>query len=568
MARTAKRKQQAGQRSAKQTPVAKVYRTAIYARLSREDNLKDSDSIENQINIIQSYISDRPYLSLEDTFIDNGFTGTDFDRPEWQRLMDAIRNSSIDCIIVKDLSRLGRNYIESGELIEKIFPFFKIRFIAISEGIDTETMQANEQLSLSLSNIINDYYAKDISKKVSSAIRTKMENGEYLGSYEKYGYLKSPENKHKLVVNPDTAPIVQMIYQWRSQGMSYMGINKKLNDMGIPSPSQYRANRGVVTNNNQKSRTILWNKHIVTEILKDITYLGHLAQRKDTQCLYAGIPPRHVAEQDWIVVCNTHEPIISQELFDKVQKINADAVTKSKANYGKYDYLPKAQNIYGKKFVCADCGATIKLVRSFSTKKDKVYFTFKCPTRIEHGTKVCAARRITKAEMDEAVLCSIKAQFDLFLDMEQTLNRLLAMKKAQIKQSGAVNEAKELRKKLEQKKTLFAGLYRDLREGLLDEEDYVQTREIILDEIKHLETQLTEVESTQGQYEEQCAGAKKWSHLAERYYNAKEVTSEMVDALIESIQFRSDSSLNITFKHQDSFKEVMQTIKVLRKEVA
>lgn len=165
--------------------------------------------------------------------------------------MEAVQTKEIDCIVVKDLSRLGRNYIETGEFLEKICPFFGIRFIAINDGFDTDTVEASGQLSVSLSNIINDYYAKDISRKVSSALRSKMENGDFIGAWEKYGYIKDPNNKNQLIINPETAPVVKQIFLWRSEGMSYMGINKKLNDSGILSPGQYKANRGIVTNNNQ-----------------------------------------------------------------------------------------------------------------------------------------------------------------------------------------------------------------------------------------------------------------------------------------------------------------------------
>lgn len=568
MARVANRRQKAAAQPIHQEEVTKVYETAIYVRLSREDNLNNSDSIENQTALLENYIASRPYFRLVEVFSDNGYTGTDFDRPEWQRLMTAVQQRKINCIIVKDLSRLGRNYIETGEFLEKICPFFGLRFIAVNDNFDTDMVGSNDQLSVSLSNIINDYYAKDISRKVSSALRDKMESGDYIGSWEKYGYMKSPENKNKLIVNPETAPVVRQIYQWRSEGMSYMGINKKLNDMGIPSPGQYKADRGIVTNNNQKSRRILWNKHMVTDILRDITYLGHLAQRKSVQCLYGGIPFHRTAEHDWIITRNTHEPIIEEELFDEVQKINSKAAEMQKANSGKYDHLPKAVNIYRKKFTCADCGSVIKLVRSFSTKKDKVYFTFKCPTYVEHGVRACNAKKMRKADLDEAVLNSIKAQFDLFIDCRQTLDKLLSMKKAQLKKSGQADEAKALRKKIEQKKSLFSGLYRDLREGFLDENDYAQTREVIMAEIAQLEKQLTEAESTKVQYQEQVSSAKKWDTLVKKYYEAAEITTELVDAMIESIQMNEDSSLNIQFKHMDAFQAVLHTIETLRKEVA
>ena len=568
MARVAKRRERQDVQLQKAESGIKVYQTAIYARLSREDNLSNSDSIENQIALLERYIDARPYLQLADIFADNGFTGTDFERPEWQRLMEAVQQRKINCIIVKDLSRLGRNYIETGEFLEKICPFFGIRFIAVNDNFDTDTAEANGQLSVSLSNIINDYYAKDISRKVTSALRSKMEKGEYIGSWEKYGYVKSPENKNQLIVNPETAPVVRMIYQWRSEGMSYMGINKRLNDMGIPSPGQYKADRGIVTNNNQKPRKILWNKHMVTDILKDITYLGHLAQRKTTQCLYAGIPFSRTEEQDWILVENTHEAIIEPELFEKVQEINKKAAAAQKANRGKYDHLPKAKNIYGKKFTCADCGSVMKLVRSFSTNKDKVYFTFKCPAHEEHGARACTAKRMRKADVDEAVLSSIKAQFELFLDCREALDSLLKAKKKQVKKAGKSDQAKELKKQLEKKKSVFSGLYRDLREGLIDDQDYAQTREILMEDISRLEKQLAELKSAKAEYEEPLQEAKIWETLIEKYAHAEEISEELADAMIESMRMNGDNSLSIQFKYMDSFQAILDTVKILRKEVA
>lgn len=568
MARPAKRRQQAEVKAVQHEVPSEIYKAAIYTRLYREDNLDQSDSIENQIALLEDYISGRPYLHKVGVYIDNGFTGTNFDRPEWQRLMEDVKTGTINCIVVRDLSRLGRNYIETGDFLEKICPFLGIRFIAVNDNFDTETVEANGALSVSLSNIINDYYAKDISRKVSSALKSKMENGDYIGKWEKYGYLKSPDNKNQLIVNPETAPIVQLIFQWRSEGMSYMGINKKLNDMGIPSPGQYKANRGIVTNNNQKPRTILWNKHMVTEILNDMVYLGHLAQRKGTQCLYAGVPYTRTDETDWIIVEHTHEAIIEQDLFDKVQQINAAASAKAKANSGKYDHLPKAVNIYGKKFTCADCGAVMKLVRSFSTKKDKVYFTFKCPTYAEHGTRACNAKKMRKADLDDVVLTAIKKQLEVFLDMQEVLHQLLSVKKAMNRQSGHIDECKSLRAKIEHKKALFSGMYRDLREGLLSQEDYAQTREVLLKEITQLEKQLGELEATLNQNAEHIRGEKKWAALAKKYYDAQEITAEMVDAMILSMKMNEDSSLDIKFNYMDEFKAIMDKVETLRKEVA
>ena len=347
-----------------------------------------------------------------------------------------------------------------------------------------------------------------------------------------------------------------------------MGINKRLNDAGIPSPGQYKLSQGIETNNNKKKRTILWNKHMVTEILKNIVYIGHLAQKKGSQCLYGGIPYHITSEDEWIVVKNTHEPLISVELFEKVQQVNNAAVERQKANAGKYDHLPKAKNIYGKKFTCAGCGSIMKLHRSFSTKKDKVYFTFKCPTYAEHGSRGCSDIKMRKADLDEAVFKFIKAQMEVFIDMENALRRLLAIKKAKLKQGNTQQEAKALRQKLAHKKSILSSMYVDLKEGLLSQEDYGQHREIITEDIKALEIKLSELEAAKNETEDQLTGEMKWKFMIQRFYDATEMTAEMADAFIETMKLHEDGSLEIKLSYMDEFVALTKTCERLRKEVA
>lgn len=546
----------------------RIWKTALYVRLSVEDNGKDSDSVENQTALLEEYVATHTYLKKVAQFVDNGYTGTDFLRPEFNRMMEAVQAEMVDCIIVKDLSRLGRNYIETSQFIEKICPFYNLRFIAINDNYDTATVTSEGQLSANLQNIINDYYAKDISRKVTSALQAKMERGDYIGNYAPHGYRKDPENKNHLLVDPETAPVIRQIFEWRAEGVSYMGINKRLNDAGIPSPGQYKLSQGIETNNNKKKRTILWNKHMVTEILKNIVYIGHLAQKKVSQCLYGGIPYHITSEDEWIVVKNTHEPLISEELFEKVQQVNNAAVERQKANAGKYDHLPKAKNIYGKKFTCAGCGSIMKLHRSFSTKKDKVYFTFKCPTYAEHGSRGCSDIKMRKADLDEAVFKFIKAQMEVFIDMENALRRLLAIKKAKLKQGNTQQEAKALRQKLAHKKSILSSMYVDLKEGLLSQEDYGQHREIITEDIKALEIKLSELEAAKNETEDQLTGEMKWKFMIQRFYDATEMTAEMADAFIETMKLHEDGSLEIKLSYMDEFVALTKTCERLRKEVA
>ena len=545
---------------------SRTWRTALYARLSVEDNGKEADSIENQIALLESYISGCPDLSRVELFADNGYTGTNFHRPEFNRMMEAVQSGVIDCIVVKDLSRLGRNYIETSQFIEKICPFYGLRFIAVNDGFDTATVTDTAQMSMALSNIVNDYYAKDISRKVTSALQTKMERGDYIGNYAPHGYCKDPENKNHLVIDPETAPVIRQIFQWRAEGVSYMEINRRLNEAGIPSPGQYRLEHGIETNNNRKGRSVLWNKHMVTEILKNIVYIGHLAQKKGSQCLYAGIPYHITGEDEWIVVEHTHEPIISKELFEAVQKINRESAERSRANSGKYAYLPREKNIFGKKLTCAECGAVMKLHRSFSTKRDKAYFTFKCPTYAEHGSKGCSDVKKRKADLDVTVFSFIKAQMAVFIDMEHTLQSLLAAKTGSVEQGRTRSKRRLLQQKLENKKSILSGLYVDYKEGLLSRQDYLFTRERIDSAIHEIEAELAEQESskTRGL----LTGEMKWKHMVQKYQNATELSQEMVEAFVETIKLHKDGSLEIKLNYMDEFAALIDACEQIQKESA
>ena len=347
-----------------------------------------------------------------------------------------------------------------------------------------------------------------------------------------------------------------------------MGINKKLNEMGISSPGQYKADRGIVTNNNQKKRTILWNKHIVTDILADITYLGHLAQRKTTQCLYAGVQYSRVGEEDWVVVHNTHEPIISQEVFDKVQELNRAAAERSKANSGKYDHLPKEKNIYGAKLVCANCGKRMKLLRSFSTKKDKVYFSFACPTHDEHGDIGCTCKRKKKADLDEAVFNAIRTQMNVFMDSASIIRSLLAQKQAINKGTARKKNKASLNAKIKNLRSSISTLYIDMKDGLLTGEEYLMQKEKYQAQIAELEHTLSELTRDEAETEEQLIGSKNWAAIVAEYSEATELTEGMLTACVELIKLHTDGSLEITFNYMQEFKELLETTERLRKEVA
>lgn len=553
--------------SMEETP-SHVWRAALYVRLSVEDNGRDADSIENQITFLESYVAGCPHLAKAELFADNGYTGTNFHRPAFHRMMESVQSGRIDCIVVKDLSRLGRNYIETSQFIEKICPLYGLRFIAVNDEFDTESVRNETQLSMALSNIIYDYYAKDISRKVISALQTKMERGGYIGNYAPYGYRKDTNNKNHLVIDPETAPVIRQIFQWRAEGVSYMGINRRLNEAGILSPSQYRFEQGIKTNNNCKERPILWNRHVVTEILKSVVYIGHLVQRRGSQCLYAGIPYHMTGEDEWITAENTHEPIISLELFEAVQKINKESTERARANSGKYTRLPKGKNVFGRKLTCAECGAVMKLHRSFSTKRDKAYFTFKCPTYAEHGAKGCFDIKMRKADLDAAVFSYIKAQMAVFVDAAHPLQSLPAVDDRRFEQSHAQSKRRSLRQKLENKKVILSGLYVDYKEGLLSRQDYLSTRERIDTDIHAIEADLAKQETADSKTRGLLLGQSKWHGMVRKFQTAGELSPEMVDAFIETIRLHKDGSLEIKLTYMDEFSVLMDACEQAREESA
>lgn len=550
-----------------------VFRTALYVRLSVEDNGKvDADSIENQELLLRNYLAERPYLELKEVYADNGYTGTDFERPAFHRMIEDVRKGRIDCILVKDFSRLGRNYVETGEYLERIFPFLGIRFISVSDDYDSSSANAGEKLAATLKNLINDMYAKDISKKICSTMKNKRLRGDYIGNYAPYGYLKDENNRSRLVIDHEIAPIVVEIFELRAKGIGFETICRMLNEKGYPSPGRLRYERGIITNNNKKGSELPWNRHVLKDLLVNVVYIGNLAQGRSSQCLYKGEKYHWTKEADWDVVEGTHEPIISMELWNKVQEINTKASSDVKKSFGRYAHLPKRPNPYGSVLRCADCGRVMKYVRSYTRpRKDGVvtdYYNYKCPTNIELGDTACSKKSIRADDLDKIVLSVIRKQMDLFLDTQKTLLGLIALEKEKAKHGVPANRVKELQDKLDQKKKLFSRLYIDFKDGILTQQEYLLARDVYQKEIAAYESELQELQAIKTKTKVTETGARKWNRLISRYYKTKTVTEEMVEAMVDEIRVNTDGSLDIRFKYMPEFEEMFKECERIRKEVA
>lgn len=265
-----------------------MYKTAGYVRLSVEDSGRPgADTIEGQKALLTGYIENQPDMELYGLFCDNGRSGTDFARPEFEKLMDAVRSGKVDCIVVKDLSRFGRNYKETGNYLERIFPFLGIRFVAVNDVFDTQTAERSaDGYIVPLKNLINEVYSKDISKKSGSALETKQRNGDFIGAWAPYGYSKDPDNKSRLVINEEVAPTVRQIFAWRADGVSIVQIARRLNDAGILSPSAYLYETGEVKT--EKYKGVLWHTQILKSLLSHPAYCGHMVQGRKKQSFYEG----------------------------------------------------------------------------------------------------------------------------------------------------------------------------------------------------------------------------------------------------------------------------------------
>ena len=294
-----------------------VFNTAIYARLSLEDGgKKGADTLDAQIELVRHFITQRPYLRLRAVFTDNGETGMNFDRPGFAAMMEEVKQGRINCIVVKDLSRLGRNYIDTGNYLETIFPLLKTRFIAVNDNYDNADFISRDNLVVSLKNLINDVYSKDISRKVKAAMAVKQRRGDFLGSNAAYGYLRRADDNRKLVVNPETAPTVRDIFAKRLAGESYAGIARDLNNAGTPSPARYLYLNGLVRHN--KFANCLWDPTTVKGILKNPVYIGCMALGKKQSRTALGLPQLYVSPDKWLITPDAHEAIIDKKTFDAV----------------------------------------------------------------------------------------------------------------------------------------------------------------------------------------------------------------------------------------------------------
>lgn len=464
----------------------KKFSVAVYLRLSREDGDKtESDSIANQRLLIENYLSDKPSLQFFREYVDDGYTGSNFERPGFIKMMEDVKRQKVNCIIVKDLSRFGRNYIEVGRYIEKKFPAMGIRFIAINDQYDNAKESGDaEQIIVPFKNLINDAYCRDISIKVRSQLDVKRKNGKFIGSFAAYGYLKDPKDKNHLIVDEYAAEIVQLIFNLKLDGFSALAIAEELNKMGILPPMEYKRMLGYNYNSGfRTSTTPSWGAKSVIRILENELYTGVMVQGKNQKINYKVKKSRAVSSEQWIRVQDTHEAIIPRTYFDRVQEImRLDTRT-----------APSEKNVYPLSGLvrCGDCEQN--MVRRSTAKKNKVYYYLHCSSY--RNGEGCTSHIISEEKLMCAVITFVKTQLALLLEADKILQHITELPKEQYGVKALNTQIGELNREIERYCDLKERLYQDMVAEVIDKEEYAEYNQrfsLKMEETKKAKTALEE----------------------------------------------------------------------------
>lgn len=540
-----------------ETPVqtSNYFSTAIYVRLSIENSGKDDDgdSIANQISFCKAYLAEHTDLKLYDIYEDNGEKGTNFDRPEFKRMMDDIRGGKVKCVLVKDLSRFGRDYIEAGEYLEKIFPFMGIRFISITDGYDSLTCDdAEGALLIPLKNMINDVYAKDISRKIITSFRARQEKGEFLPAFAPYGYVKSKEVAYRYEVDQETAPYVRMIFEWKAEGVSHNEICKRLNDMGAVTPARRKVDLGIWRA--EKYKHTVWHGRTIIDIMKNPTYTGCIVYGRIPKSLYEGIKMHRAPEEEWRYVPDAHEPIVSQELFDKVQKMFADRAEKFKAKMDENAPLRElVTNHFKGKIYCGDCGKRMRFVKPTDKRYpiDQKHAVYVCGGYLDSGYSRCSRHSIRYPVVADAVLAAINIQLELALKQEQLIRQMRGSVKEKNlidKYVGQINYLSQELKKINSKRE---SLFENFAEGILDEAEYQFAKKKYDDEAAETEKRLTAEKAKKVQLDDILSLSNEWLEAIHKAENITEIDVGLVKHLVSSVKIFEDNRVEVELNFGD-----------------
>lgn len=538
--------------------IDQTFKVAIYLRLSKEDDdlscssgaKSESNSISNQRKLIYDFMKLHPELELYDEYKDDGKSGSNFDRAEFQRMMKDIEAGKVNCVVVKDQSRFGRDYIDVGKYKEKIFPKLGVRFITINEGYDSLSATSSDDLAFTINSFVYDFYIRDISTKIRTNLTAKKQNGEYAGAFVAYGYVKDSNDNSKLVVDQFAADVVRDIFRWKIEGLSPQNIAVRLNELGIPSPAEYKKLSGSNYKTSfQTSSKAVWSHVSVRRILKNEIYLGVMIQGKRTTPNYKTKTVVTKAESEWLRVEGTHEAIISVRDFELVQELLRDD-THCRAG-------DVTVPVYAGRIYCGDCGATA--VRKTVSYAGKRYVYYVCNAN-KHDKTVCSRHSIREDILGQVIYQTVRHQIDLLLDVDKALRQFenLSWEKHKLKQLDASIEIQE--EVVRKNNTLRLGIYEDLRAGLLDRSEYESLKKELAERIAEATAAIEKLNKEKREILDGVSKQQSWIEQFRQYENVTELTRPMVIHLIERINIFEDSNIEIVFRHRNQIEEILRFI--------
>ena len=552
MART---KNRGYQQTLAPTYTARLWKMGGYIRLSREDlqkinrGLDDSNSVKNQRDILNDFHHNHvdEFESYVE-YVDDGHTGTDTERESFQRLLGDVMSGKINCVVVKDLSRFARNYSDAGSLIDNLFVQMGVRFISLAEGVDSYlNPDSVNSIIVPITNVMNDQYCYQTSKKIRQVFDYKRRNGQYIGSFAPYGYIKDPKDKHQLIVDPEAAEIVKKIYEMCLQGTAKLQIVMYLNDHGIPSPTAYRKLKGLPYSP-AISDAPMWGNKIITDILRNPIYTGDLVQGRRRVKSYKVHQIEAVPEEEWVRVPDTHEAIITHETFDKVQALLVrDTRTSPKG---------REVHLFSGFLKCADCGKSI--TRSQSGKN--IYYA--CSTYKNRSRTACSMHSIKHNRLEAAVLFAIQYQVNTAVSYSELIARINSapLKKSQSHRLNDQIAAKE--KELTRITRYKQSLYQDWKDGEITQQEYRDMKS----DYERQAAELADVLARLNAERAELANGVDKEHPAlvafAKYQSIETLTREILTDLVDHIKVYENGNISVHFKFADEFRKIAEYIEI------
>ncbi len=500
-----------------------TYKAALYMRLSRDDDgAAESASITTQRKMLRSYAADNGYLVF-DEYVDDGWSGTNFDRPDFKRMIADIEAKKINLVITKDLSRLGRDYITTGQYTEIYFPLKGVRYIAINDGYDSDSPYTD---IAPFKNVINEMYARDTSKKIRSAFTTKMRDGAYIAAFAPYGYQKDPMDKNRLVVDAQSGEIVKQIFRMAANGALPIEIARTLNAQNVPSPAVYRCMTREGLDVNRYSQRQEWTSATITKMLRNVVYLGHIAQGKTTKVSFKSHLTVTNPRDEWIVVENTHEALVDEETFDLVRRRATARTCEKKGEF---------YNLFSGIAKCADCGRNMSAT---GTRKKGSPANLTCGGYKLYGADECSNHFIDYNVLYEIVLTSLKEQLSISREEHMTiLDNAQKRQRSILKQQDNSKDLGVIKKRLRELESIIGKLYEDNAVGKLSDARMNKLLPKYEQEAETLEKRMATMEAEKNtSVQSEQVSREKLDHLLRQFTDVTELTPKLLFKLIDHIE--------------------------------